>query len=59
MKDTRIIMSRVRCEPSATCRLLKKKNSEALQLEKTVFGGNNEIAVWLYVINVRESNAIE
>lgn len=35
------------------------KKSEALQHEKIVFGGNNEIAVWLCVINVRDSNAIQ
>jgi hypothetical protein len=36
-----------------------ERNSEALQLEKTAFGGNNKIAVWLCVTNVKESNVLQ
>jgi hypothetical protein len=36
-----------------------ERNSEALQLEETVFGGNNEIAVWLCVINTKGSNVLQ
>jgi hypothetical protein len=54
----RLQNNRVQGEMRIFC-LPKKKKSEALQLEKTENSGNNDIAVWLCVINIRESNVVQ